>query len=109
GLAPDAPRPCMTRGLVLGKFLPPHRGHQLLIENARAQVDRLTVLVCSLQAEPIPGSLRHRWVQQMYPDLEVVHVTDENPQEPDQHPEFWQIWVDTVRRACPQALDIVFT
>ena len=35
----------MKRGLVFGKFLPLHRGHQLMIETALSQVDDLTIVV----------------------------------------------------------------
>jgi len=34
----------MTRGLVLGKFAPLHRGHQLLIERSLADCDRTVIL-----------------------------------------------------------------
>jgi NadR type nicotinamide-nucleotide adenylyltransferase len=96
-------------GLVLGKFLPPHLGHQYLLDFARAYVRRLTVLVCSLAREPIAGALRHQWVREMCPDAEVVHVTDENPSEPHEHPDFWDIWIDTIRRRVPAGPDVVFT
>jgi NadR type nicotinamide-nucleotide adenylyltransferase len=95
-------------GLILGKFLPPHRGHQYLIEFGRQYVRRLTVLVCSLDREPIPGSLRYSWMREMFPDVRVVHVTDENPQEPHEHPDFWRIWTDTVLRHAERP-DVVFT
>lgn len=96
-------------GLILGKFLPPHRGHQYLFDFGRAYVPHLTVLVCSLQRESIPGELRHRWVREMCPDATVRHVTDENPQEPHEHPDFWAIWTDTIRRRLPTGPDVVFT
>ena len=35
----------MRRGLTLGKFAPFHRGHQLLVETALAEVDELVVMV----------------------------------------------------------------
>ena len=54
----------MGTGLVIGKFLPPHRGHAFLIETALRQVDRLVVLVCSLEREPIPGWQRVAWLGQ---------------------------------------------
>jgi NadR type nicotinamide-nucleotide adenylyltransferase len=94
--------------MILGKFLPPHRGHQFLVEFARQYVERLHVLVCSLERDPIPGELRYRWMRQMFPDVRVVHVTDENPQEPQEHPEFWSIWRETVQRAVGEPLDYVF-
>lgn len=98
----------MTRGLVLGKFLPYHAGHARLIRTARAAVDELVVLVCSIEREPIPGALRFRWVRDAHPDCCVVHVTDEVPQAPEDHPDFWPIWVDLIARYAGR-IDRVFT
>lgn len=99
----------MRRGLVLGKFMPPHRGHLHLLDAALAHTDQLTVLVCTLRREPIPGHLRLAWMRQLVPNATVVHVTDENPSEPHEHPRFWEIWVETIRRAAPGPIDVVFT
>ncbi len=96
-------------GLVLGKFLPPHRGHQWLIETALAQCERLTVLACSLAREPIDGALRHAWLSEMFPAARVIHVTDENPQYPHEHPQFWDIWRGTVLRHTDEPIEAVFT
>lgn len=98
----------MTRGLVLGKFLPYHLGHAHLIRSARAQVDELTVLVCSIRREPIPGALRHAWVRDAHPDCRVVHVAEEVPQSPEEDERFWPIWVDLIRRHAGE-VDVVFT
>jgi NadR type nicotinamide-nucleotide adenylyltransferase len=98
----------MTRGLVLGKFLPYHAGHAHLIRTARSHVDTLTVLVCSIAREPIPGATRFAWVAQSHQDCHVVHVDDEVPQAPEEHPEFWGIWTDLVSRHAG-AIDVVFT
>jgi HTH-type transcriptional repressor of NAD biosynthesis genes len=98
-----------STGMILGKFMPPHRGHQHLIDYARKLTRRLTVLVCSLKSEPIPGHIRFEWMKELYPDLNIVHVTDENPSEPHEHPEFWKIWIDTIRRRMPTSPDAVFT
>jgi NadR type nicotinamide-nucleotide adenylyltransferase len=80
-----------------------------LIETARSQVDHLTVLVCSIQREPIPGALRFEWVRTLYADVNVQHCTDENPQYPEEHPDFWDIWVATIRKFVPAGPDLVFT
>ena len=87
--------------LVFGKFLPPHAGHLRLIEAARAVGGQVAVLVCSLAREPIPGALRAGWLRELVPWATVVHVTDENPQEPHEHPDFWEIWTATLRASCP--------
>ena len=44
----------------------------------------------------------------MFPDARVVHVTDDLPQEPAEHPHFWDIWRDVCRRAAPGGVDYVF-
>lgn len=94
--------------MILGKFMPPHRGHQWLIEFARAYTEQLTVLVCSLPSEPIPGVLRYEWVQQMCPGVNCVHVTEDLPQEPREHPDFWSIWQSVVHRHVDHPIDFVF-
>ncbi|HEY4720238.1 MAG TPA: adenylyltransferase/cytidyltransferase family protein, partial [Anaerolineae bacterium] len=79
----------MTAGFLLGKFLPVHRGHMYIIEYGRSRVDHLTVLVCSLERDPIPGELRYGWVKQLFPDANVQHCDDEIPSYPHEHPDFW--------------------
>jgi HTH-type transcriptional repressor of NAD biosynthesis genes len=97
-----------TTGFLLGKFLPPHRGHQYLIEFARNYVDRLTVLVCTIEQEPIPGRLRYGWMCEAFPGVDLVHHTDEIPQAPEEHPQFWDIWRASIRRHVPGRIDYVF-
>ncbi len=97
------------RGLILGKFMPPHLGHCYLVDFARAYVDELTVLVCSIEREPIPGTLRYDWTRRLFPDARVVHVSDEVPQAPDEHPDFWPIWRDLLRREEPRGFDVFFS
>jgi HTH-type transcriptional repressor of NAD biosynthesis genes len=97
-----------TTGFLLGKFLPPHRGHQYLIEFASNYVDRLTVLVCTIQQEPIPGPLRYQWMCEAFPGVDLVHHTGELPQAPEEHPQFWDIWRASIRRHVPGRIDYVF-
>jgi HTH-type transcriptional regulator, transcriptional repressor of NAD biosynthesis genes len=78
----------MRRGLVFGKFMPLHRGHQLLIERALAEVDDLTIVVYDSEPvgdyPPMPIELRLRWVRELYPDVEaIVPVDDPEKQNPD--------------------------
>ena len=66
----------MTRGLVFGKFMPLHRGHQLLIERALAGSDALIVVVYDSsppgEYPAMPLELRARWIAELYPDTEAV-------------------------------------
>jgi len=98
----------MTTGLVLGKFYPPHRGHQLLVNFAQSYVDDLTVLVETRRSETIPGPLRFQWMQDLFPRARVVQLTDENPQSPEEHADFWNIWLQSIRRHIPCGPDYVF-
>lgn len=62
-----------THGLTLGKFAPLHRGHQLVIETALAEVDRVSVLVYdSPYATPVPLPVRCEWVRRLYPGVRVI-------------------------------------
>lgn len=100
----SAPR----RGMVLGKFLPPHQGHVFLIDFARHFVERLTVVLEAPPEESIPGELRQRWLQEMFPDVEVVRLTDSNPQDPSEHPDFWNVWRKSLQRVLQGPIDCVF-
>jgi HTH-type transcriptional repressor of NAD biosynthesis genes len=102
-------RAISKKGFLLGKFMPLHAGHIHLISTARAMTEQLCVLVCSIESEPIPGRLRYEWVQKLFPDVNVVHVTDEVPQEPQEHPDFWNIWLGIFRKYLPFNPDIVFS
>jgi NadR type nicotinamide-nucleotide adenylyltransferase len=95
-------------GLILGKFLPPHAGHEFLVRFARNFVDRLTVMVCSLSSDPIPGELRFGWMRELFPDVHLVHVTDPLPQEPHEDPRFWDVWREAALAAAGTTVDYVF-
>lgn len=98
----------MTRGFVLGKFMPPHAGHVHVCETARRLVDRLTILVCWLPDDPIPGPLRLRWMRELFPDCRVISHDSIVPQAPEEHPDFWLIWRDIVKAAHPEPIDRLF-
>lgn len=71
----------MTRGLVFGKFMPLHRGHQLVIERALGGCDSVTVAVYDSAPPgdypPMPLETRARWITELYPDVdEVVPLPD---------------------------------
>lgn len=66
------------RGLVVGKFAPLHRGHELLINRALAACDDVVIL--SYQNPEIPGypaALRERWLTARFPTASVLVLTDE--------------------------------
>ena len=73
----------MRRGLVFGKFMPLHRGHQLLIERALCEVDDLAIVVYDSapagRYPPMPLGKRLGWLRRLYPQVETI-VAVEDPQ-----------------------------
>lgn len=98
----------MTRGFLLGKFMPPHNGHILLCEVAAALCDELTILVCWLPDDPIPGEQRLAWMRELFPRATVIGHGAPVPQTPEEHPDFWPIWRTLIRDAHPERIDLVF-
>jgi len=96
------------RGLIIGKFMPPHRGHQFLIETAAKQVDELTIILFTKSTEPIPAQLRVEWLRALAGTHHVIHVTDEHPIDFD-NPAIWELWVGSIRRVYSTGPDFVFS
>lgn len=59
-------------GVVLGKFMPPHHGHRLVIQTALAQADKVHVIVCRQVEDSIPAEQRVEWLQALYPEATVT-------------------------------------
>ncbi|TEW51447.1 AAA family ATPase [Psychromonas algicola] len=99
----------VVRGFLLGKFMPFHKGHEFLCKVAMNRVDELIVLVCSRDIEPINGPLRYQWVKGALPDkVKVIHLHRDIPQEPKDHPDFWNIWRKTINDLVKGQIDYVF-
>lgn len=94
--------------MLLGKFMPPHLGHVYLIVFARQYVDELFVVLGSLPTEPIPGELRLGWLRRLFPDVTVLHLDKILPQEPAEHPDFWNIWRRELKAILPAPVEFVF-
>ena len=96
-----------ARGLVVGRFAPLHRGHQLLIETARAACRHVTVMTWANPDLPeMPTPVRAGWVRALYPDVEVIAL-DAAACPPDAAPDAVQ--QAFTRRHLPHPVDAVFT
>ena len=69
-------------GLVIGKFYPLHRGHELLLDTAAAACDRLTVVPMAASVETIPLERRVAWLRELYADRPHVRISGQR----DDHP-----------------------
>ncbi|MCC3152475.1 AAA family ATPase [Hymenobacter sp. BT770] len=64
--------PSESTGLVVGKFWPLHKGHQLLLETAAAQVTELVLLVyANPDSDTMPAAVRAGWIRELYRGDEI--------------------------------------
>ncbi|MGE5299206.1 MAG: AAA family ATPase, partial [Acidobacteriota bacterium] len=66
------------RGVVIGKFYPPHLGHNYLIDTALKNCDEVDVLVVDNPAYKIPSKLRAEWLRSHHPAANVHIIPDIN-------------------------------
>lgn len=64
----------MVKAFVFGKFLPFHKGHEVMIRFALTKCDFLTVLVCASDTETLEGSIRKNWIDKTFPESENIEV-----------------------------------
>ena len=89
-------------GVIVGKFLPPHRGHRFLIETALSRCDRVVVIVCGKSVDPIPPELRAAWLTELVP-AEIMLI-DDCYDEADT-----RVWAENTICWLGRAPDVVFT
>ncbi|MEL7162964.1 MAG: adenylyltransferase/cytidyltransferase family protein, partial [Bacteroidota bacterium] len=100
-------------GLVLGKFMPLHRGHLTLIDFALTYCDRLTVLLCAEANEPISGADRERWLRTTYakhPRVTVRrfdYVDDDLPATSESSRAISALWTERLRMLAPETEMII--
>ena len=96
-------------GFMIGKFLPPTKGHEFLGRFAMAHTGgNLTAMVESHDGQEIPGALRAAWMREMLPGATIVNCHERLPQDPSETPDFWTIWEEVLRRHAPEGVTHVF-
>ena len=86
----------MKVGFVIGKFMPLHIGHEFLINFAKKYVDELHVIVDCLEGQTIDVKTRVEWIKETIPNIIVHGLTENSPQQPEDHPDFWNYWKNTI-------------
>ena len=72
----------MIKGFVTGSFRPFHKGHEALIEYAKSNCDKLTILVTTLPDEIISYKYRLHWILSTYlndPKVDIINTIIEEP------------------------------
>lgn len=98
----------MTKALVLGKFLPLHKGHEYLIDYAIKNSDKLYIIVDNIYDEIIPLDTRMNWIKELYPNAIVLTQERSLPQNPNETNDFWEQWEYELKKILPENIDIVF-
>lgn len=91
-------------GLVLGKFMPLHSGHELLINWAVKKCDKLYVLVCTQDNEPIDPQNRFLWVRKTFENnhkIEVVRFHNELPNSSESSRDISKVWSEYLKERFP--------
>jgi NadR type nicotinamide-nucleotide adenylyltransferase len=66
------------RGLVVGKFAPLHRGHELVIRRALDESEEVVILSYSKPEMPeCPPERRERWLELLFPDTRRLVLDDD--------------------------------
>ncbi|HOP30943.1 MAG TPA: AAA family ATPase [Spirochaetota bacterium] len=95
----------MKHGLVIGKFLPLHNGHEALIRFAKSNCDELIVLLGVTEGEPIPGHLRYKWLWETFrsePGIRIEYTDDPLPDAPVSSRDVSKVWADYLSKRFPE-------
>lgn len=98
-------------GLIIGKFWPPHLGHQSLWEEAAKQCEHLLILVEQQSKERVSVDQRASWAQETmknHPHVEIRALRGAHPQHPDEHPTFWIYWHNLLSNQVKGPIDALF-
>jgi NadR type nicotinamide-nucleotide adenylyltransferase len=110
-------RKAYKQGFCLGKFMPFHNGHKLMIDHAAATCKNVDVMLTGAEDDPIPLSTRGNWLREQYKDSNVNIIElidyigdtelDENGTAIDD--DYWYRWVKLISRIVVSSIDAVFT
>ena len=98
-------------GIVLGKFMPLHTGHEALIRFAADNSDRLIIVLGAYPGEPIAPEVRFNWLRQRYGGIwnrEIHYVEDNFPKSEVASREVSKAWADYFKAFFPE-VTCIFT
>lgn len=113
-------RVVFAHGLVIGKFYPPHLGHEYLVYTAARHCHQITVGVLGASTDSIPVQRRRDWLRDSFshaPHVRIVAEIDDVPTDLAS-PTIWEAHVAIMRQAIAAAdlaygvapaVDAVFT
>lgn len=107
-------QPLYERGLVIGKFYPPHQGHNYLLSTALCNCRHLAIIVCQRPGEVPAGDLRLELLQKIHGssrNFHSIHLIDDEYDQDDS--ELWARlcidWLKPVFKVKTPLIQVVFT
>ena len=100
--APDKkppPKKAFAHAIVVGRFDPLHRGHQMLIDTARSLAATTTIVVNTAVGR-VPGATRVAWCREL---ADAVALCAAPPPGEPHELAFWQHWAAAIRPLVPTA------
>ena len=101
----------MKRGLVIGKFMPIHKGHIALIDFAATYCDELIVSMSYTSSDSIDPQLRLDWIKNIFKDqprIKPAIIIDDFDDDTLPLPERTKAWANRMQEVYP-SIDIVFS
>jgi len=96
-------------GFIIGKFMPLHNGHCLVIDTALDQCEQITICLMSQPDEAISGEVRLGWLSELYGvSCTILHHTATLPRDKSGH-DHWEQWLASITKVCSGAYDAVFS
>eukprot|EP01031_Cornospumella_fuschlensis_P022158 gene22158-27117_t len=94
-------------GLVIGKFYPPHLGHEYLIRTAAVHSQTVTVVVMGASTEKLSIAQRVQWLRNAFWDHHNVRIVGEIDDVPVDYQDegIWQAHVEIMRKGIRQAAE----
>lgn len=95
----------MKRGLVIGKFMPLHKGHIAMIKFAVTQCDELIVSMSYTGVDPINPTLRFEWIKEQFKNnfnILLYIIKDDFDREDLPLQERTAIWAKKMREVYPK-------
>lgn len=101
----------MKEGLIIGKFMPLHKGHIALVEFGLKHCETLIILVSAKLSEPIPGLERLKWVQQTFNSnkrIKIEYTEADLPDSPVSSRSVSMVWSKFLSKKFPK-VSILFS
>jgi HTH-type transcriptional repressor of NAD biosynthesis genes len=101
----------MRRGLVIGKFMPLHKGHIALIYFGLKHCDELIVSMSYTLNDPISGEIRYLWLQKTFANHANIRIAvsiDDFDDETLPLEDRTKIWATFIESKFPK-IDVVFS